>query len=159
MSGECEIRVSIDVQAPPDAVWPLVADPAGMGRWSSETTGARWKDGATGPSVGARFSGKNRNGWRRWSADGTVITFDPDRLVEWDMTFFGFKICRWSYHIEPGTDGGSRVTETWQDHRNAFLRWRVPGYLITGQKDRPAANRAAMESTLAQVKTAAEART
>jgi uncharacterized protein YndB with AHSA1/START domain len=157
MSDDRDIRVTIDVQASPEVIWPLVADPAGMGRWSSETTGAQWKDGATGPAAGARFAGRNRNGWRRWSADGTITTYETNRLVEWDMTFYGFKICRWSYLIEPITGGTSRVTEIWQDHRNAFLRWPVPGYIITGQKDRPAANRAAMESTLAQIKTAAEA--
>jgi hypothetical protein len=157
MSGEQTIQVTVDVQAPPEKIWPLVHDPAGMGAWSSETTGARWKGGATGPALGAEFSGQNRNGWRRWSADGKIVTFDENRAVEWDMTFFGFDICRWSYRIEPLPDGGSRVTETWTDHRNAVLRSPLPGFIITGQTDRPAANRASMEQTLARIKAAAEA--
>lgn len=157
MSDERELRVTVDIQAPPETIWPMVADPARMGEWSPEATGARWKGGAAGPAVGARFKGENRNGWRRWSADGTIQTFDVNRAVEWDMTFFGFKIARWGYQIEPLPDGASRVTETWQDQRNAFLRWPVPGFLITGQRDRPTANRSGMESTLAKIKTAAEA--
>ncbi|MGQ0630856.1 MAG: SRPBCC family protein [Sporichthyaceae bacterium] len=158
MNGEREIRVTVDIQAAPEIIWPMVADPAGMGEWSSESTGARWKGGATGPAAGAKFKGKNRNGWRRWSADGTITTFDVNRGVEWDITFYGMKICRWGYQIEPLPDGASRVTETWQDHRNAFLRSPAPGYIITGQKDRPATNRSSMESTLAKIKATAEAR-
>jgi hypothetical protein len=121
--------------------------------------GARWKGNASEPSVGAKFKGKNRNGWRRWSADGTIRTFDVNRVVEWDIRFLGFTVGRWGYQIEPLPDGASRVTETWQDHRNAiFQRWHVPSYIITGQKDRTAANRSGMEATLAKIKATAEAK-
>ena len=61
--GEASVRVA----AAPEKVYELVSDVTRMGEWSPETTSAEWIDGATGPAVGARFKGRNRNGVARWS--------------------------------------------------------------------------------------------
>lgn len=88
-----------------------------------------------------------------------VRTFDVNRVVEWDIRLLGLPVGRWGYQIEPLPDGTSRVTETWQDHRlPLFQRWHVSSYIVTGQKDRTAANRSSMETTLAKIKASAEAK-
>ncbi len=56
------ITVTRDIAAPPDAVFELVTDLTRMGEWSPENEGGDWTGDATGPALGATFSGKNRNG-------------------------------------------------------------------------------------------------
>jgi hypothetical protein len=60
-----QVRERID--APPEAIYDLVADVTWMGEWSPECIGCEWVDGATGPAVGARFRGRHRSGLARWS--------------------------------------------------------------------------------------------
>lgn len=156
MSSDKQYEITVDVQAPPEKVWPLVSDPAGMGKYSPECTGAAYKGGAGGPGPGAKFKGKNRNGWRRWNTDGKITTFEPNRAVAWDISFLGFKVARWTYRVEAGADGATKLTERWEDLRNPLLRWPPLGALVTGQKDRPGANKAGMEVSLQRIKSAAE---
>ncbi len=60
-------EVSIDIAAPPGAVYDLVADVTNMGRWSPETYRCEWLDGCTGPRVDARFKG-----WNKDSSSGPI---------------------------------------------------------------------------------------
>jgi Polyketide cyclase / dehydrase and lipid transport len=153
-----ELSVSIDVAAGPEVVWGLVSDLARMGDWSPECTGVKWAGAAPGPSgptVGAVFKGRNRNGIRRWSTKGTIVVADPNRRIAWDIAALGLPGARWSYTIEPG-DGGCRVTESWEDKRGALLSFVGP--MATGVKDRAAHNEAGMRTTLERLKAAAEAR-
>ena len=53
-------RAEIDIAAPPARVWDLVTDLYRMGDWSPECYRCAWMDGGTGPRVGARFKGWNR---------------------------------------------------------------------------------------------------
>ena len=59
-----QVRVTIDASA--EHVYGLVSDISNMSRWSPETFKTQWLRGATGPQVGARFRGWNRDGWVRW---------------------------------------------------------------------------------------------
>jgi uncharacterized protein YndB with AHSA1/START domain len=153
-----EMSVSIDVAASPEIVWDLIADLAEMGEWSPECTGVKWAGGApgpAGPSVGAVFKGSNKIGFRRWSTKGTIVAAEPNRRIAWDVAALGLPVARWSYSIGP-SDGGCRVTETWQDKRGAIIN--ALGPLTTGVKDRAAHNEAGMRTTLERLKAAAEAR-
>ena len=49
--------VGLHINAPPDKVWELVSDITKMGEYSPEVVEAEWLNGATGPSVGARYRG------------------------------------------------------------------------------------------------------
>jgi uncharacterized protein YndB with AHSA1/START domain len=154
-----QVSVSIDVAASPEVLWGLVSDLARMGEWSPECTGVKWAGsapGPAGPSVGAVFKGKNRNGIRRWSTKGTIMAVDPNRRIAWDIAALGLPGSRWGYAIEP-SDGGCRVTESWEDKRGGVLKFLGP--LATGVKDRAAHNEAGMRKTLDRLKAAAEART
>lgn len=148
------ISVSRDIAASPDRVWALVSDLPRMGEWSNENVGGRWVDGATGPAPGAKFRGRNRNGFRRWATSVTVVDAEPGTRFAFSVSLAVLKISEWAYDIE-ATDSGCRVTETWT---NLSPRWWKPiARLATGVTDRAAHTRAGMEQTLERVAIAAEA--
>jgi len=144
---------SREIAAPPERVWPLVTDLPRMGEWSPENTGGTWERGASGPGLGARFKGTNANGKKRWSTDVKVVTFDPPRSFEFDVTALGVRVARWSYAIEP-IGGGCRVTETWTDQRGWLAR--TLGGPVSGVRERASHNREGMAKTLAGLAAAAE---
>lgn len=140
-----------------DRVWAVVGDPIGMSDLTAECVEMEWVGRSTGPAVGARFRGRNRSGWRRWSTSCTIIRFEPGSEIAWDVAFGPLPVARWSYRIEPGGVGGSSVvTERFEDHRGALLRLTAP--LVRGTSDADALNRSHMEDTLARIKRRAEAR-
>ena len=145
------VSVSKDIAATPSAVWALVTELARMGEWSPEATGGKWVGGATGPALGAKFKGTNSNGKKRWSTDATVTKFDIDRTFAFDVKGGGLKVAAWTYTIEP-TDGGCRVTESWDDPRGAAMKFI--GKAVSGVADRASHNRAGMETTLNNLATA-----
>lgn len=153
-----QVSVSIDVKASPETVWGLISELARMGDWSPECTGVKWAGadpGPAGPSVGSVFKGKNKNGIRRWSTKGTIVAAEPNRKIAWDVSALGLPAARWDYTIDP-SEGGCRVTETWQDKRGAIINFVGP--LATGVKDRAGHNEAGMRKTLDSLKAAAESR-
>jgi uncharacterized protein YndB with AHSA1/START domain len=148
-----EVSVSRDVAAPPEQVWAMVADVTRMGEWSPETEGAVWLGDASGPAVGARFRGTNRNGKKRWNTVARVVDAEPGRAFAFQVTAIGFKVAEWRYTFEP-TDHGCRVTETWIDQRGRTAT--TLGKPVSGVADRGTHNRAGMEETLDRLKAAAE---
>ena len=147
------VSVSTRIAADPMRVWQLVSDLPRMGEWSPETDKVTWKGGATGPAVGARFVGRNRNGVRRWSTHGVVKVAEPGRELSFDISFVGFPVSRWTYRIEPDGDG-CVVTESTEDRRGPFMPWITAPF--TGVMDRATHNTATMEKTLANLRAAAE---
>ncbi|MCB1014804.1 MAG: SRPBCC family protein [Acidimicrobiales bacterium] len=150
-----EIEVQAEVAASPSDLYAMVSDVERMGEWSPENVSCRWADGASGPTVGARFSGRNRRGWRRWSTVNEVVEADPGRVFAFRTSSMGLPVARWRYTFagdEP--DGPCTVTETWVDERGALIR--VAGRLATGVADRASHNRDGMRQTLEALKAAAE---
>ena len=111
-----EVSVERVIAASPDDLWARVADIERMGDLSPESAGGKWLKGATGPAVGAKFKGENRNGKKQWSTTGTVVVCEPGRVFVFDVTSGPVKVSRWGYRFEP-TDGGCKVVETWTDQR------------------------------------------
>ena len=150
------VHVSQPIAAPVERVWEVVGDPIGMSDLTAECVEMEWVGQSTGPAVGARFRGRNRSGWRRWSTSCTIIRFEPGSEIAWDVAFGPLPVARWSYRVEPGeADGASLVTERFEDHRGALLRATAP--LVRGTSDADTLNRSHMEDTLARVKQRAEA--
>ena len=150
------VDVSRSIEAPTDRVWAVVGDPVGMSGLTAECVGMEWVGGSTGPSLGARFRGRNRSGWRRWSTSCTIVRYVPGSEIAWDVAFGPLPVARWSYRVEPGDAmGSSLVTERFEDHRGTVLRRTAPW--VRGTSDTEALNRAHMEATLARVKQRAEA--
>ena len=146
---------SVTVQAPAEKVWALVSDLPSMGELSPENTGGRWTGGATGPAVGARFKGSNRNGFRRWSTTVQVTRCEPGRAFAFDVSYLGIPVATWSYDVVPDGPGACTVTEGWVDRRPGWFK--KPAGLATGVVDRGDATVGeGMERTLAALKQAAE---
>jgi len=148
------VSVSRSIAAPPDKVWAMLSDLPRMGDWSPENNGGSWVKGATGPALGARFKGTNRNAKKRWSTDVKVTTCEPCTGFAFDVTAVGLPVATWAYTIEPSAEG-CLVTETWTDNRGFIAR--SLGGVVTGVSDRASHNLATMEATLAALAVAAEA--
>jgi uncharacterized protein YndB with AHSA1/START domain len=148
------IEESIEIDAPPERLYEMVSDLSRMGEWSPENQGGTWLGGATGASPGARFKGRNRNGWRRWSTKATIVTAEPGREVSWESKALGMKVALWRYRFEPNGRGGTRVTESTEDRRGSTMLF--VGRTATGVGDRAGENRKNMRRTLEQLKAAAE---
>jgi uncharacterized protein YndB with AHSA1/START domain len=148
-----DVTVSADINAPADQVWSLVSDLPRMGEWSPENTGGRWVEGATGPSVGAKFRGSNAKGLRRWSTLCTVTDATPGKRFAFEVTYGPLAISTWEYDLTGG-DASTHVTESWTDRRPAWMK--IASGPVMGVLDRFAHNRRGMEQTLALLKKAAE---
>jgi uncharacterized protein YndB with AHSA1/START domain len=148
------IEESIDVDAPPEQLYGMVADLSRMGEWSPENEGGKWLGGASGPAEGARFKGRNRSGRRRWSTVARIVTADPGREVAWESKALGLRVALWRYHFEPNGRGGTRLTESTQDQRGRLMK--LIGQTASGVTDRDAENKKNMRLTLERLKAAAE---
>jgi len=149
---EPTISRSTELAADPEVVWSIVTDLPNMGDLSPENIGGRWLGDTTGPALGARFRGYNRNDPRKkkWWTRVRVIRCEPGRWFIFDVrSAFGMLVSRWGYEITP-TATGCVLTEHWYRVGNAFVR-RYLGPVVTGQDDRPAFNAHSIEHTLAAI--------
>ena len=100
------LEASIDVAAPPAAVWAMVSDIERMASWSPQVVRTKVKGG--GVQQGTRFANLNRQGLLLWPTNGKVVRFDPHRD-------FAFRIAEnrtiWSFELEPIPNGGTRITQ------------------------------------------------
>jgi uncharacterized protein YndB with AHSA1/START domain len=140
----------VTIKASPTEVYRLISDPPAMAQFAEEFFRARWLGGATEPMVGAKFRGVNRNGRRRWVTTCEVTEAEPGRRFVYEVsTPFKVPISRWEYDLEP-TEDGCTVTES------SYLRvpaWFIPfAILITGEPDRPGANKEHIATTLTRLK-------
>ena len=140
------------IDAPAEDIYDLVTDVTNMGRWSPECTGGKWKKGATGPAVGAKFTGSNRHGVMRWTTHCTITRADRGTAFEFEVFESGM---RWGYRFEPEGDG-TLVTEYREETRKP-----PPGVKLVQRsgilgKDREGLMVDGMQQTLQEVKAAAE---
>jgi len=148
-----EFSVSREIEASGERLWEMVSDVTRMGDWSPETTNAVWAGGATGPAVGAKFRGSNRNGKRSWKTACVVVDSEPGRRFAFRSTAGPLSFADWMYEFEE-TDTGCLVTESWSDRRGWLAR-SVSG-IASGVGDRVSHNKAGMEQTLENLAVAAE---
>lgn len=144
----------IEIGAAPEVVYALVSDPGKLAEVAEEYAGHRWVGGAEGPAVGAKFKGRNRRGFRRWSTLSTITDADPGRRFGFEVTSVaGLPVSRWQYDFEPAGDGCVVVESMWE-RRPAWFK--VPTSTVTGVWDRDSANAGNIAATLARLKRAAE---
>ncbi|GIH78942.1 SRPBCC family protein [Planobispora longispora] len=145
---------SIEISAPPEAVYDLIADITDMSAWNAECERIRWVGPVREPRPGARFRGINRNGWRRWSTICTITAAEPGRTFAYHVRAEGvLDVAIWRFDITE-TENGCRVEQKTWDRRGRFMR--VVGGLATGVADRAGHNAVNMRRTLESLKAVAE---
>lgn len=139
MAPSRTISRSAVIDAPPEAVFTLLADP----RCHPEFDGSGTvRSGISGPSrlaMGSTF-GMRMHLVVPYVIRNTVVEFDEGRRIAW--RHMGRHI--WRYELEPTGDGHTRVTETF-DWRGAVLR------ALYDRTGIPATNTRSMEKTLARL--------
>jgi uncharacterized protein YndB with AHSA1/START domain len=146
---------SIHIDAPAEKVYAVISDVRRMGEWSPECRECEWLDGATGPTVGARFKGSNRNGFVRWSTKPRVVAADPGREFAFVTEVRGNELTKWSYRFEPDA-GGTLVTESFEMMNDVPRVVDLTERYIMRIKDRRANLESDMAETLGRVKAAVE---
>lgn len=131
----CE--ASVVVEAPLEAVWALISDVTRTGEWSVECRGAEWLDGATGPTKGARFRGRNRRNGTRWSRVCEVLEVDPAKRLVWRTlpTRLLPDSTRWEFELVPA-EAGTTLTERMQVLQIPALYDRLFAAMLPAHRDR-----------------------
>ena len=150
---ECE--ASIDIEAPIEDVWNLVADVTRTGEWSVECRGGEWLHGATSPIAGARFRGRNRRNAAMWSRTCEVIDADAPRRFAWRTlpTRLLPDSTRWEFELTPnGT--GTRLTQRMEVLHIPVVHERMFAAMLPQHRDRTPD----LQSDLQRIKTTLERR-
>lgn len=147
----------IDIAATPRQVYELISDPGTLAELAAEYATFRWLGNANSPTVGARFKGSNKHGWRRWSTIATITDADPGARFAFDVTVEAGPLsvngARWQYDIEP-TERGCTLSESTWDQRAPWAK--TLGNIAAGVTDRAEHNRHNIDATLRAVKERAE---
>ena len=146
---------SVDVAAPPAAVWAIVSDPTRTPDWSPVCRRVEWVPPSAGPGAGARFRGHNQLRMFRWSRECRIDEWEPDRTIAFH-TLVGDRVStEWRYTLEP-TATGTRLTETYRARFLPVWVWlmrKLPGAASTSDRD----TRRNLSTSLANLKRLAEA--
>lgn len=103
------VEVEVEVAAAPADVWALVTDINLPARFSTEFQGGAWEGGATGPAVGARFSGRNAHpAIGEWETHPLVVACVPDRTFAYVIGDPDHPSAHWAFELE-ALDGGRRT--------------------------------------------------
>ena len=128
---------TIDVSAPPDVIWRLIADVTRTPEWSPVCYRCEWTNGGGTPVAGARFRGFNRLNGAKWSRECVVTEAEPGRTFAFSTLFKGAESTRWRYRLD-----GSGSTTTLSEAYEVVLvpPWlrvlrRVPGVKAKSERD------------------------
>jgi len=109
--SEYRLRESLLIDAPAAAIYDLLADVSGMGRWSPVCTGGRYDAGDD-----TWFTGDNAIGDFTWQTRCHVVVADRGR--EFAFVNHGIdgehELVRWGFTLRPAPSGGTEVTQTWE---------------------------------------------
>lgn len=111
------LTVEATVDAPLEAVWPLVVDVTRTGEWSHECREVFWLGGVTAAVPGARFRGRNRSWLWRWSRTCEVVDVVPFRQLTWRTipTVVFHDSSQWRITVEPARTGtGTRIVQSYE---------------------------------------------
>lgn len=103
---------SVTVARPPEQVWAMVSDVTRHGDWSPVCTGCTWDEG-DGPTLGARFTGRNELDGRTWETRSVVVAAEPGVEFAWQVNE---DWVRWGFTTAPAPDqpGATVLTESWE---------------------------------------------
>jgi hypothetical protein len=98
------VEVSVDIDAPIDVVWDLVTDINVASRFQDEFVEAEWID--DGPTLEARFIGRNTRGEREWETTSWVVSYEPHKAFGWAVSNRDNPGATWTYLLDR-TDSGT----------------------------------------------------
>jgi uncharacterized protein YndB with AHSA1/START domain len=142
------VSSSIDVDAPAETVFAILADPRQHARIDGSGS---VRDTVSGPvrlERGSTFGVDMKLGGVPYRISNRVVEFEEGRRIAW--RHFGGH--RWRYELEPTPTGGTRVTESFD-----YSMYATPQRLLVEALGFPARNRRGIEQTLRTLKSAAEA--
>lgn len=146
------IEASIEIAAPPAAVWELVSDLRNMPRWSPQCRKTIVRGGAM--QEGAKLININRRGLLFWPTQAMVTEFVPEQKI-------AFKIREnwtiWSFTLIPTSDGGTRVVQRREAPRGiSDVSVRLTKAVLGGVEDFTTELEQGMNQTLSRIKADAE---
>lgn len=101
------IEQSIEIAAPPSAVWALVSDVRRIPEWSPQVDSTRLRHGAEEVALAVEFTNLNRHGELTWKTSAEITRFEPERELAFRVNE---NWVTWSFTLEP-TDGGTRLIQ------------------------------------------------
>lgn len=151
MSAPTHAERTVTVDAPPEAVYDLVADVTRMGDWSPECVACEWLDEPG--QLGSKFRGHNRLGLARWSTTAEVVAAERPLTFAFATLYRGGVSTRWTYTLR-AIDTGTELSES-------FESVRTPAYIALAERlfirNRQEQLETGIDQTLATIKTVAEA--
>ena len=167
--GALYAEASVEVACSPTSAWNLITNIERIGEFSPECIEARWLDGASGPSVGARFEGTNRTVFESddfeyiWIRPCTITVASRPQRFGYTVgdRYDGTAATEWQFRID-ATTTGCRITEQFRHLRGGLsgIRHRADATpaeaaaIVTSRADQLTAG---MTETLQRMKLALEA--
>ena len=111
LTADCVERF---IEASPEALYDVIADVTRTPELSPEIVSCEWVDGATGPTVGARFRARNRAGrGPAWHNEPVVTAAERGREFSFSRTEKGAGTILWRYRFTrkgpaPGSQSPTR---------------------------------------------------
>ena len=99
------LEATIEIDAPPGAVWELLSDLRNMARWSPQVV-RTFVRGRGEVGVGTRLFNINRRKLLFWPTQAMIVRFSPQKEIAFRIKE-NFVV--WSYELEE-TAAGTRVT-------------------------------------------------
>ncbi len=141
------VSSSIDVAAPAETVFAILADPRQHARIDGSGSVRETISGPERLSRGASFGVDMKLLGLPYRISNRVVEFEDGRLIAW--RHFGGH--RWRYELEAIEGGGTRVTESFD-----YSMYDLPRRLVIEALGFPERNRVGIEGTLAKLKVVAE---
>ena len=112
MSSDRVVSASLTVQAPPEVIFELIADPANQPSWDGNDNLGWAAPGQRVRGVGEVFTMTLTMGAVR---ENHVVEFDEGRLIAWRPSEPGRPQPGhlWRWELEPQADGSTLVTHTY----------------------------------------------
>jgi uncharacterized protein YndB with AHSA1/START domain len=108
---ELRLRRQQWIAASPAQIYELISDVSAMPTWSPDLVSADYDDGH-GPSVGAWFTGLNKDEVHEWQVRMQVTEAEPGVAFAWTTMADGLGVTRWRYAFQ-AQESGTLVEETW----------------------------------------------
>jgi uncharacterized protein YndB with AHSA1/START domain len=145
---------SIEIDAPPAQVWPVVSDVRRMPEWSPQVTSTRLRAGFDEVALGAEFTNRNRYGELEWTTHATVVRFEPERELAFRVEE-NWQV--WSFELTPLDGGRTRLTQRREAPEGlSDLSLQLTEGFMGGVESFTETMRAGMRETLEGIRAAAE---